>query len=83
MSFFRKPFQDSLRKNTSSNKTEALTKGINMYIWAIGRLKQLIIRNSYTQFTFLILSEVVSGKSRFFAKGPFCTPHSICLNNNF
>ena len=83
MSYFRKSSQDSLRKNTPSNKTEALTKSINMYIWAIGRLNQLFIRGSYTQFTFLILNEVVSGKSPFVVIGPFCTPHSICRSIDF
>ena len=41
-----------LRENTPSNKTEALTKSMNMYIWAIGILNQLFIRDSYTQITF-------------------------------
>ena len=31
---------------TPSNKTEVLTKSMNMYIWAIGTLNQLFIRSS-------------------------------------
>ena len=31
------------------NKAAALTKSINMYIWANGILNQLFIRDSYTQ----------------------------------
>ena len=34
-------------ENTPSNKTEALTKSKNMYIWVIGTLNQLFIRGSY------------------------------------
>ena len=30
--------KDTHRENTTSNKTEALTKSMNMYIWAIGTL---------------------------------------------
>ena len=41
-----------LRENTPSNKTEALTESMNMYIWAIGILNQLFIRDSYTQIKF-------------------------------
>ena len=39
-------------ENTSSNKTEALTKSIIIYIWVIGILNQLFMRNSYTQIKF-------------------------------
>ena len=40
-------FKDTHMENTPSNKTEALTKSKNMYIWAIGTLNQLFIRGSY------------------------------------
>ena len=40
------------RENTPSHKTEALTKGMNMYIWAIGTLNQLFISGSYIQIKF-------------------------------
>ena len=39
--------KDTHMENTPSNKTEALTKSKNMYIWAIGTLNQLFIRGSY------------------------------------
>ena len=46
-------FKDTHRENTASNRTEALTKNMNMYIWAIGTLNQLFIRGSHTQIKFL------------------------------
>ena len=39
-------------ENTPSNKTKALTKRMNMYIWAIDILNQLFLRDSYTQIKF-------------------------------
>ena len=50
-------------ENTSSNKTEALTKSIIIYIWVIGILNQLFMRNSYTQIKF---SKKWSKKTPFF-----------------
>ena len=44
--------KDTPRENTLSNKTEALTKSMNMYIWAIGILNQLFIRDCYTSVKF-------------------------------
>ena len=35
-----------------SNKTQALTKGMNLGIWEIGTLKQLFIRRSYPEINF-------------------------------
>ena len=35
--------------NTISNKTETLTRSMNMYVQAIGTLTQLFVRGSYTQ----------------------------------
>ena len=55
---------------------------MNMYIWAIGTLNQLSVRDSYTQIK-LSKNEAVNGKSPFFVIGTFCTPHSICLNISF
>ena len=43
---------DTHRENTPSNKTEVLTKSIDMYIWATGILNQLFIRCFYTQAKF-------------------------------
>ena len=37
---------------TPSNKTEALAKSMNMYIWAIAKVNQLFIRGCYTQIKF-------------------------------
>ena len=45
-------FKNTHRVNISSNKTEVLKKSINMFIWAIGILNQLFIRDSYTQIKF-------------------------------
>ena len=39
-------------ENTPLNKTEAVTKSMNMYIWVIGILNQLFIKDSYTQIKF-------------------------------
>ena len=39
-------------ENAPSNKTKALTKRMNMYIWAIDILNQLFLRDSYTQIKF-------------------------------
>ena len=44
--------KDTHRENILCNKTEALAKGLNMYIWAIGVLSQLFIRDSYIQVKF-------------------------------
>ena len=69
-------FKDTHRENTPSSKTEALMKSMNMYIWTIGILNQLFIRDFYTQIKFPkneVVSEVHS----------FCTPHSICFNIGF
>ena len=45
-------FKETHREKTPLNKTEALTKETNMYIWAIGILNQLFLRDSYTQIKF-------------------------------
>ena len=44
--------KDTRKENASSNKTEALTKIMNMYVREIGTLNQLFIRGSYTQIKF-------------------------------
>ena len=38
--------KDAHRENTPSNKTEVLTKSMNMYTWAIDILNQLFIKDS-------------------------------------
>ena len=45
-------FKDTHRENTPSNKTEMLTKSMNIYIWTIGILNALFTRDSYTQTKF-------------------------------
>ena len=65
-----------------SSKTEVIMKSMNMYIWALGTLNQLLIRGTYTQINFSKKNEAVSGKSSFFI-GPFYIPHSICLYTGF
>ena len=45
-------FKDTHRENTPSNKTKALAKGINMWIWEIRTLNQLFVRGSYTGIKF-------------------------------
>ena len=43
----------SHREKASPNKTQALTKSMNMAIWAVGTLlNQLIVRSSYTKIQF-------------------------------
>ena len=45
-------FKDAHKENTSSNKTQALTKSVNMGISEIGASNQLLIRGSYTEIKF-------------------------------
>ena len=65
-------FKDTLRENTTSNKSQALAKSFNMDIWVIGALNQIFIRNSYTQI-FFSENTVVIGISTFFVIDPICT----------
>ena len=51
MGVLRYVFLRILRENIPLNKTEALTKSMNIYIWVIGILNQLLIGGSYTQIT--------------------------------
>ena len=65
-------FKDTLRENTTSNKSQALAKSFNMDIWVIGTLNQIFIRNSYTQ-NFFSENAVVIGISTFFVIDAICT----------
>ena len=59
---------------------------MNMYIWGIGTVNQLFenVCNSLFWSNYVFKkNEVVSGKNLSFVIGPFCTPHSICLNIGF
>ena len=40
--------KDNHKENAASNKTQSLTKIMNMSIWLVGTLNQLFIRGSYT-----------------------------------
>ena len=42
-------FEDTQRENTPSNKTEVLTKSMNIYISATDTLNELLLRGSFTQ----------------------------------
>ena len=42
--------KDTHREKTPSNKTQELTKSLNMNIWVLGALNQLFVRGCYTQF---------------------------------
>ena len=73
---------DTHRENALKNKTQELTKSMNMNIWILSILNQLFVRGSYTEIKFS-KNKVVSGKTPHFVIGPFCIPHSICLNIDF
>ena len=74
--------KDTHRETASSNKTPVLTKSRNMDIWVVCTSNQLFIRVLKLKQNFQ-KNKVVAGKIPFFAIGPFCTDHSICLNNRF
>ena len=46
-------FQDTHRENAPSNKTEALTKSMNICISVVGTLNQLFVRGSHNEKIFL------------------------------
>ena len=52
--FLKSPsyLKDTHRESMPSNKTQALTKSVNMENWLIGTLNQLFIWGSYIQFQF-------------------------------
>ena len=45
-------YKDTHRENSPSNKTQALTKNMNMDIWVIGTLNQIFKRGFSTQIKF-------------------------------
>ena len=55
---------------------------MNIKIWLVGTLNQLFIRVLLLKQN-VLKNKVVSGKTQFFMTGPFCTPHSICLDIGF
>ena len=44
--FSKKVFKDTLRENAPSNKTPLLMESMNMDIWFVGILNQLLTRGS-------------------------------------
>ena len=59
-----------------------LTNSMNMRIWIVGTVNQLLIIVSYTEIK-SSKNEVVSGKSPFFVISPFCTPCLTYRNIGF
>ena len=49
MSLLGKVTKDTHREKSPSSRTQALTKSMNMDIWLVGALDQLVIRGSYTE----------------------------------
>ena len=76
--FYNKFVKDTHSENVSSNKTEALTKSMNMNIWTFATLNQLLQEVLKLKLN-LPKNEAVSGKNPIFMIDPFCTRHSICL----
>ena len=68
-------------ENPLTNKTQALTKSMNVDTWVISKLNQQFTRDSYTEITFS--KKCSSRTTPLLVIGPFCTPHSICLNIGF
>ena len=62
----------------TSNKTEAVTKSINMYIWVVGTLNQLCIVVLIPKLNFQE-AKVVGAKTPLLEKDPFCSTHSTFL----
>ena len=60
------------KKSGTLKKSPVLTKSTNMDIWVVGTSNRLFSK-----------TEVVTGKTPFFVKGPFCTRQFICLNSGF
>ena len=73
-------------KNAPSNKTQVITKSMNMEIWEVGTMNQLFIRGYYTEIKFSKKknkNKAVSGKTPFFVTAPFYILHSTCLSFGF
>ena len=71
-------FQDTHGQNVLSNKTEALTKSMNMNIWAIGTLNQLIIEVLILKLNFQ-KNKVVSVKCPFLLVAPWYSQFVLTL----
>ena len=64
-------------ENTLSNKTQALTKSMNMNIWINGILNQIFKRGFSSQIKFS------NSHWQIFVIDPSYTLRSICLNISF
>ena len=56
---------------------------MNIDIWVAGISNHLFITGTYNETKFSKKNKVATGKTVFFVIGPFCNPHSICLNIGF
>ena len=74
--------KDTHRGNKPWDKTQTLTKIIDMAIWVICTVNQLFMKGSYIHINFS-KTKVVGGKTPSFVIAPFCTSHSICFNTGF
>ena len=66
------PTASSLWEKVLSNKTQELTKSVNMDICVVGTLNQLFLKSSYAEIKFT-KNKVVIGKTSYFLIVPFCT----------
>ena len=74
--------KDTHRGKTPSNKTPALKESTNMNIWVVDTSNQPFVKGSSAETKFP-KNKVVTCKTPFFLRGPFCTYHSICLKIGF
>ena len=74
--------KDTHREKAPSYKTSTFSKGMSLGGWYIK--STLYMRLLYWSKIFKRKKKKIdTGKTVFFVIGPFCTPHSICLNIGF
>ena len=73
--------KDIHRENAPTNESHVFTKSVNMDILVARTLNEIFITGSFTEIKFSKKRQLVA-KPRS-CVGPFCTPHSICLNIGF
>ena len=44
--------KDTHREKTPSNKAQAFTESMNMYIWVVGKSNLIFVRGSYNEIRF-------------------------------
>ena len=69
-------------KTSPSNKTPALIKSTNIWIWVVAATNQLFKEVLKLKQNFR-KNKVVTGKTPLFVIGPLCSHHFICLNIGF